>query len=76
MIKSLSLKNFKQFASLTLDGMKRITLIGGKNNTGKTSLLEALYIFHDRFNPDVILKQFAWRGPLKYRMSPKPENAL
>ncbi len=71
MIKSLRLNNFKQFASLTLDGMKRITLIGGKNNTGKTSLLEALYIFHDRFNPDVILKQFAWRGINSVNLSPE-----
>ncbi len=70
MIKSLSLKKFKQFASLKLDGMKRITLIGGKNNTGKTSLLEALYIFHDRFNPDVILKLFAWRGISSVNLSP------
>src|SRR3989339_791560 len=62
MISKLSLKGFKGFDMLEIPSISRITLLGGRNNVGKTSLLEALFMFHDRMNPQMILRQFAWRG--------------
>jgi hypothetical protein len=62
MISKLSLKGFKGFDLLEIPNISRITLLGGRNNVGKTSLLEALFMFHDRMNPQMILRQFAWRG--------------
>lgn len=42
MISSIELNHFRGFDSLKLDGLKRVNLIVGRNNSGKTSLLEAL----------------------------------
>lgn len=39
---SLTIKGFKVFEDFHINGMKRVNLIGGKNNLGKTSFLEAL----------------------------------
>src|SRR5580700_3796555 len=44
MFKNISLKNFRGFENLTLDGLQRVNLVVGKNNTGKTSLLEAIAV--------------------------------
>jgi hypothetical protein len=37
-------KNFRCFAGLHLKDLRRINLIAGKNNTGKTALLEAIHL--------------------------------
>lgn len=62
MITSVRIKNYKQFKDLRLDNLKRINLIAGKNNIGKTSVLECLFMFYDRMSPQMTIKQFNWRG--------------
>ncbi len=42
MLKSIHIKNFRGFKELNLSPLKRVNLIVGQNNTGKTGLLEAL----------------------------------
>ena len=44
MYRSFSIKNFRCFDELTVEGMGRINLFAGKNNVGKTALLEALWV--------------------------------
>lgn len=44
-INNLRIKHFKCFDSFELKDIQRINLIGGKNNVGKTSLLEAIELF-------------------------------
>jgi putative ATP-dependent endonuclease of OLD family len=44
-IKNVSLKNFRLLSSASINLEDDITLIVGKNNTGKTSFLEAIKIF-------------------------------
>lgn len=44
-IKNISLKNFRLLNNISLNFEDDITLIVGKNNTGKTSFLEAIKIF-------------------------------
>ncbi len=44
MLKQLNIRNFRLFEHLQMDGLRRVNLIAGKNNTGKTALLEALRI--------------------------------
>lgn len=44
MIDYLEIQNYKMFEKLRLDGLGRVNLIVGKNNVGKTSLLEAIYL--------------------------------
>lgn len=62
MITSARIKNFKCFADLELSDITPITLVGGQNNVGKSSLLEALFLSFDRHNPNMVLKQYRWRG--------------
>jgi len=45
MINSFQIKNFRQIKSLEFEALGRVNLITGKNNTGKTSMLEALHIY-------------------------------
>lgn len=44
-MKSLEIKNFKNFERLKLNDLANINLIVGKNNVGKSALLEAISIF-------------------------------
>ena len=43
-IRQLSLTDFRNLKSTTLDFDKRINLVCGANGSGKTSLLEAVYV--------------------------------
>jgi AAA15 family ATPase/GTPase len=44
MITSIDIKHFRCFDQFSLSGFKRINLIGGMNNAGKTVLLEAVQL--------------------------------
>ena len=44
MIKNLKISNFRCFKSFDIQGFERVNLFGGKNNSGKTALLEGLYL--------------------------------
>ena len=44
MIKDIAIENFRCFHKTELKGFERVNLFGGKNNVGKTSLLEALFV--------------------------------
>ena len=61
MVNSVSVHNFKILENLENVPLGRITLIGGKNNSGKTTLLEALFLYFDCYSHDVINRLFAWR---------------
>lgn len=43
MIQAIEIENFRVFEQSQIDGFQQINLITGKNNAGKTSLLEAIY---------------------------------
>lgn len=45
MLSSLSIKNYRNLKDLQIDSLGRVNLIAGKNNTGKTSLLEAVSLY-------------------------------
>jgi len=61
MIEAVTLENFRLFRHIEVGGLSPITLVGGQNNVGKTSLLEALFLFHDWLNPKMILRLHSWR---------------
>ena len=56
------IENFRGFESLVVDSLERVNLIAGKNNVGKTALLEALFLHIGAHNPELPLKVNAIRG--------------
>lgn len=53
-LKSFEIQNYRAFQYLQLERLGRVNLIVGKNNVGKSSLLEALRIFAQRGAPSVL----------------------
>lgn len=47
MIKDIQILEYKGFKNLKLDNLSQINLISGKNNVGKTALLEILFIYEN-----------------------------
>lgn len=62
MLTELAIGNYRLFQSLQLEGLKRVNLIAGKNNTGKTALLEALRILAAEGDNTVINHILKQRG--------------
>lgn len=55
MITSIKLERFRAFRELRLQGLGRVNLITGKNNTGKSSVLEALRVLTSDAAPSMLL---------------------
>lgn len=71
MINSLKINNFKGFDELIIPELSKVTLLGGRNNIGKTSILEAIFLLYDRMNPNMLLRQFATRGVARIPLNPE-----
>ena len=56
MLKTVRIKNFRGFTDLTLDGLERVNLLAGANGTGKTAILEALFLHVGAHNPEIGLR--------------------
>ncbi len=54
MLASIEIKNFRCFENTNIQGFGRINLVTGKNNSGKTCLLEALYANTTKHFNDII----------------------
>lgn len=60
MLESVTIRGYRCFAELRVEGLTRINLLVGKNNAGKTSLLEALELLLLRAQPDCVIRS-SWR---------------
>ncbi len=67
MYKSFTARNFRCFDDLTIEPLGRINLVAGKNNVGKTALLEALWLHHGYHNPELGLRVNVFRGLEHFR---------
>ncbi len=56
MYKSFRVKNFRCFKDLQINDLGRVNLIAGKNNTGKTALMEAMYIHSGNRDAKTLLR--------------------
>lgn len=62
MIKDLEIRNLKGIDHLHLEEMRPLTLISGKNNSGKSTILESIFLLSNFESPDVFLKLNAFRN--------------
>lgn len=76
MIKKFNIENYKGFDNLNLQNLSRINLFGGKNNVGKTSLLESIFTFYDRYNTDLFIKQSLLRGGIFSTVKDETQHEL
>lgn len=64
MIDSLDIKGFRNLADLRIDSLSRVNLITGKNNTGKSTLLEAISLYATKCDMGIILQLLEERGEI------------
>ena len=57
MIQSISIENFRCFQHTQIEGFRRVNLIGGQNNAGKTTLLEAILLGVNPSDKSIIFVQ-------------------
>lgn len=62
MIKNIKFENFRGFEQLALSELSPITLISGKNNAGKSSVLEGIFLAFDHVAPESFAKINQFRG--------------
>ena len=56
LLDSLEIKGYRCFEHLTIEKLGRVNLIVGKNNVGKTALLEALWIYSQNGSINELIK--------------------
>lgn len=62
MIERIVFENFRGIKKLDLVDLKPITLISGRNNVGKSSILEGTFLFLDHVAPESFMKINRFRG--------------
>jgi hypothetical protein len=61
MIESLEIKNFRCFEKLHLKGLGTVNIVVGANGSGKTSLLESIFLGVGG-TPEIVTRLRGWRG--------------
>ena len=74
---TLSIERFRAFRHLKIEGLGRVNLITGRNNTGKSSMLEALRILASDVSPSVIydILRFREEDPRETEDPARPADA-
>lgn len=62
MLNTLALRGFRGFESYRLSGLARVNLLVGRNNCGKTSVLEAIELLVSEGDPRVLYNSLERRG--------------
>ena len=62
MLNDLRIRNFRALRALDVDRLAPINVLAGKNNSGKTTLLEALFLLSGAGHPEMALNANVIRG--------------
>ncbi len=62
MFQTIKICGYKGISELDIYKIPQILLLGGRNNVGKSSLLEAIFLALDRLNPELLSRHFGFRG--------------
>lgn len=62
MFKNIKIKSFRAFENIEVDNLRNINLFVGKNNSGKTTLLESIFILINPVNTELLLRINFYRG--------------
>jgi len=73
MLQSLKIEGFRGFQSFEIANLGRINLLVGKNNSGKTSILEAIQFLYAQ-NIDIFLETISYRGEFGWSESNLPSR--
>jgi len=74
MLDSLEIRNFKNLKNFRIDKLERVNLFTGKNNTGKSTILEAVGLFASKCDSNFIYRLLAERGE-GYSLSNRSQNS-
>ena len=67
MFRSITVTNFRGFSKLAVAPLSRVNLVVGRNNVGKTGLLEAVFLLVGPTNPQLTVKLGGIRGVTEFR---------
>ncbi len=76
LLDSLEIKGYRCFEHLTIEKLGRVNLIVGKNNVGKTALLEALWIYARRGRIETLLNLLFLRDEISLQFEKPSEIRL
>jgi len=74
LIRRFEIEGYRTFAKLTVDGLRRVNLFVGRNNTGKTALLEAMEAVVSAESPMVFYRPAMERGEVRPYRGPLLET--
>lgn len=74
MIDSIDIKRYRNLDGLKIESLSKVNLITGKNNTGKSTLLEAIALYSTKCDLGIIYQLLEERGE-NYRQISSNKNA-
>lgn len=73
MLNSLNIKNYRNLKELKINSLGRVNLITGNNNTGKSTILEAVALYATKGDLSLIFQFLSERGE-NFRQTEKNKN--
>lgn len=74
-LSSFVVERFRAFRNLSIDRLGRVNLIVGKNNAGKSTLLEALWLYSTTAAPYAVADILGWRDE-RVSLAPGTETSV
>jgi len=62
MLNSLNIRNYRSLKELKINSLGKVNLITGKNNTGKSTILEAIALYAGKGDLSIIYQFLSERG--------------